>query len=162
VLTLNGMSPQQAALGAVVLNCGGIAGTLILSFIVGRKSPLAPVVGCLCAGAVLIALLGHGILSTGNAKFLLAFAVGMAVIGAQGGIPALCVYLYPASVYATAVGLSVACGRLGSILGPLLGGYLVAARLGWSRLFLLAALPAISAAIAMTALAAGRPKGSDS
>jgi MFS transporter, AAHS family, 4-hydroxybenzoate transporter len=161
VLTFNGISPKQAAMGAVVLNCGGIAGTLILSFFVGRKSPLAPVVGCLCLGAVLIALLGHGILSSGNTKFFLAFCVGMAVIGAQGGIPALCVYLYPASVYATAVGLTVACGRLGSIIGPLLGGYLVAARLGWSRLFLLAALPAMSAAIAMTALAAGRPKGTD-
>src|SRR3984885_12656352 len=149
VLTLNGMSPKLAAMAAIVLNGGGIAGTLILSFIVGRKKPLAPLVACLCVGAALIALLGHGNLSTGNTKFFLAFAVGMAVIGAQGGIPALCVYLYPAPVYATAVGLSVACGRLGSIIGPLLGGYLVAARLGWSRLFLLAALPAISAAIAM-------------
>jgi AAHS family 4-hydroxybenzoate transporter-like MFS transporter len=161
VLTLNGMAPKQAAMGAVALNAGGIAGTLLLSFIVGRKSPLAPLAGSLCLGAVLIALLGHGILSAGNAKFFLVFAVGMAVIGAQGGIPALCVYLYPASVYATSVGLSVACGRVGSIVGPLLGGYLVAARLGWGRLFLLAALPAISAAIAMTALAAGKPRGTD-
>src|ERR1700722_17453836 len=42
VLTLNGMAPRHAALAAVVLNCGGIAGTLILSFIFGRRSPLAP------------------------------------------------------------------------------------------------------------------------
>src|SRR5258706_2868536 len=151
VLTLNGMSPGRAAMAAVILNCGGIAGTLILSFIVGRKNPLVPVVGCLCAGAMLIALLGPGIVSAGNAKFLLVFAVGLAVIGAQGGIPALCVHLYPESVYATAVGLSVACGRLGSIIGPLVGGYLVSTRLGWNRLFLLAAVPAISAAVAMTA-----------
>jgi AAHS family 4-hydroxybenzoate transporter-like MFS transporter len=104
----------------------------------------------------LIALLGPGIVSTGNTKFFLIFAVGLAVIGAQGGIPALCVHLYPETVYATGVGLSVACGRLGSIIGPLVGGYLVSARLGWNRLFLLAALPAISAAITMTALSAAR------
>jgi AAHS family 4-hydroxybenzoate transporter-like MFS transporter len=78
------------------------------------------------------------------------------IIGAQGGIPALCVHLYPPSVYATAVGLSVACGRLGSIIGPLVGGYLVSAKLGWSRLFLLAALPALSASLTMWALAAVR------
>jgi AAHS family 4-hydroxybenzoate transporter-like MFS transporter len=154
VLTLNGLSPQRAAMAAVILNCGGIVGTLILSFIVGRRSPLVPLIGCLCAGALLIALLGHGIVSPGNSKFLLVFAVGLLIIGAQGGIPALCVHLYPASVYATAVGLSVACGRLGSILGPLAGGYLIAARLGWGRLFLWAAIPAVAAAIAMTALAA--------
>jgi len=158
VLTLNGMSAERAAMAAVIINCGGIAGTLILSFIIGRKSPVAPVVVCLCAGAILIALLGHGIVWPGNTKFLLVFAVGLAVIGAQGCIPALSVHLYPPAVYATAGGLSVACGRLGSIIGPLVGGYLVSARLGWSRLFLLAAVPAMSAAIAMGALALTRPR----
>ena len=156
VLTLNGMSAEHAAMAAVIINCGGIAGTLILSFIIGRKCPMAPVVVCLCLGAVLIALLGHGIVWPGNSKFLLVFAVGLAVIGAQGCIPALGVHLYPAAVYATAGGLSIACGRLGSIIGPLVGGYLVSARLGWSRLFLLAAVPALSAAIAMAALALSR------
>lgn len=158
VLTFNGMEPRHAALAAVVLNCGGIAGTLILSFIFGRRSPLAPVVACLCAGAILIGLLGYGITSAGNAKFALVFAVGMLIIGAQGGIPALCVHLYPPAVYATAVGLSVACGRLGSIIGPLVGGYLISASLGWSRLFLIVALPALLAAIAMVGLAVTHPK----
>jgi AAHS family 4-hydroxybenzoate transporter-like MFS transporter len=156
VLTLNGMSPRRAAMGAVLLNCGGIVGSLILSFILDRKNPLGPVVASLAAGAILIALLGYGILSAGGSTFFLVFAVGLLIIGAQGGIPALCVHLYPPSVYATAVGLSVACGRLGSILGPLVGGYLVSAKLGWSRLFLLAALPALAASLTMWALAAVR------
>jgi AAHS family 4-hydroxybenzoate transporter-like MFS transporter len=154
VLTLNGLSPERAAMAAVVLNCGGVAGSLALSFVVGRTTPLAPVIVCLCAGAVLIALLGPSITTPQRTSFILVFAVGLLIIGAQGGIPALCVYLYPPSVYATAVGLSVACGRLGSILGPLIGGYLISARLGWNRLFLFAALPAISAAVTMTGLAA--------
>ncbi len=34
VLTLNGMSAEHAAMAAVIINCGGIAGTLILSFII--------------------------------------------------------------------------------------------------------------------------------
>src|SRR5258707_1464754 len=127
VLTLNGMVPGHAAMAAVVINCGGIVGTLILSFIIGRRSPLSPVVVCLCSGAILIALLGHGILWPGNGKFLLVFAVGLLIIGAQGCIPALGVHLYPASVYATAGGLTVACGRVGSIIGPLVGGYVVSA-----------------------------------
>ena len=159
VLTLNGMAPGRAAMAAVIVNCGGIVGTLILSFIIGRKSPMGPLGGCLCAGAILIALLGPGIVSTGDTKFFLIFAVGLLIIGAQGGIPALCVHLYPESVYATGVGLSVACGRLGSIIGPLVGGYLVSARMGWSRLFLLAALPAMLAAIAMATL--GNLQGTD-
>ena len=159
VLTLNGVSPARAAMAAVFLNCGGVAGSLLLSFVVGRTTPLAPVIVCLCAGAVLIALLGPSVATPERTSFILVFAVGLLIIGAQGGIPALCVYLYPPSVYATAVGLSVACGRLGSILGPLIGGYLISARLGWNQLFLFAALPAIAAAVTMTGLAAaGRLK----
>lgn len=153
VLTLTGVPPQRAALSAVALNCGGILGTLVLSFVIGRRNPLPAVIAALCAGSLAVALLGYGIMEPGYTRSLLVFAVGLLIIGAQGGIPALCVHLYPPSIYATAVGLSVASGRLGSIIGPLIGGYLVSASLGWQRLFLLAAIPAMSAAIAMTALA---------
>jgi AAHS family 4-hydroxybenzoate transporter-like MFS transporter len=59
------------------------------------------------------------------------------------------VYFYPPAVRATGVGVSMAVGRLGSIIGPLIGGYLVAARLGWDQLFALAAVPALIAATAM-------------
>lgn len=154
VLTLTGTSPAHAAFAAVILNIGGVVGTLSLSLVIGRKGPLLPIAVCLGAGSLLIALLGHAMLSTGDSKLLLVFAVGVLTIGAQGGIPALCVYLYPTSVYATAVGLSVACGRLGSIIGPLIAGYLISAGWGWNGLFLWAALPAILAAIGMQALAA--------
>jgi AAHS family 4-hydroxybenzoate transporter-like MFS transporter len=153
VLTLTGVPAQRAALSAVALNCGGILGTLVLSFVIGRRNPLPAVIGALCAGSLAVALLGYGIMEPGYTRSMLVFAVGLLIIGAQGGIPALCVHLYPPSIYATAVGLSVASGRLGSIIGPLIGGYLVSASLGWQRLFLLAAIPAMSAAIAMTALA---------
>jgi AAHS family 4-hydroxybenzoate transporter-like MFS transporter len=158
VMTLNGATPQHAALSAVVLNCGGIAGTLILSFAFGHASPLPTVAGSLCVGAILIALLGQGTALAGATAFLWVFPVGLLIIGAQGGIAALCTHLYPVPVHATAVGLSVAIGRLGSILGPLAGGYLVSARLGWNRLFLFASLPAFTAAIAMAALAATRTR----
>lgn len=153
VLTLTGVPPQRAAMSAVALNCGGILGTLALSFVMGRRNPLPAVIGALCAGSLAVALLGYGIMEPGYTRSMLVFAVGLLIIGAQGGIPALCVHLYPPAIYATAVGLSVASGRLGSIIGPLIGGYLVSASLGWQRLFLLAAIPAMSAAIAMTALA---------
>jgi AAHS family 4-hydroxybenzoate transporter-like MFS transporter len=71
------------------------------------------------------------------------------IIGGQSNIPALGVYFYPAAVRATGVGLAMAVGRLGSIVGPLIGGYLIAARLGWDWLFALAAVPTLIAATAM-------------
>jgi len=154
VLVLNGTSPQRSALAGVVLNLGGLVGGLILSWLVGRRSPLVPIAGCLGAGALLITLLGQGVLAAESATVAVVFVVGILVIGAQLSFPALSVHFYPPTVSATGVGLSMACGRLGSIAGPLVGGYLLAAGTGWNWLFLLAALPAAVAALALVVMAA--------
>ena len=153
ILTLVGTSPKRAALATVVLNLGGLAGAWILSSLVRRNSPLVAITAYLGVGSLLVALLGQGVIATVLVAFLTVFVVGLLIIGAMSNLPALCVYYYPASVYGTGVGLGMAIGRLGSIVGPLIGGYLVSARMGWDRLFLLAALPALTAALALAIVA---------
>jgi MFS transporter, AAHS family, 4-hydroxybenzoate transporter len=156
VLTLNGVAPRTAALSGVLLNLGGLVGGWSLSSIFGRRNPSMAVAVCLGAGAVLIALLGVGIAGAGWSALVLVSAIGVLIIGAQINIPALSAHLYPPQICATGVGLAMAVGRLGSIVGPLLGGYLVSARLGWNRLFLLAAIPALLAAVGISALSLGK------
>ena len=152
VLTLNGVNPQRAAFMGAVLNLGGLGGAWILSSLIVRFSPSLTIASSLGAGALLIALLGQSIAAPTATVFLLVLATGLLVIGAQANIPGLCVHYYPASVYSTGVGLAMAVGRLGSIAGPLIGGRLMAARVGWGALFLLAAVPALIAAIAFAAM----------
>jgi MFS transporter, AAHS family, 4-hydroxybenzoate transporter len=152
VLTLNGADPQRAAFIGAVLNLGGLGGAWILSSLIVRFSPSLIIAGVLGAGALGIALLGQSIAAPTPTILLLVFAIGLLVIGAQANIPALCVYYYPASVYSTGVGLAMAVGRLGSIVGPLIGGRLMAGRIGWGPLFLLAAAPALLAAVALAAM----------
>ena len=149
LLALRGMNPQRAAMAGVLLNLGGILGALILSFIIGRKSPLFALAVALSIGAILVALFGHVGAFMGYAALALVFAIGGLLIGAQTGIPALAVHLYPAPVHATAVGVPMAVGRVGSIVGPLIGGYLVSIQLGWNWLFLFAAIPPALAALAL-------------
>jgi AAHS family 4-hydroxybenzoate transporter-like MFS transporter len=153
ILTLLGTSPKRAALATVVLNLGGLAGAWILSSLVRRRNPLVAIAAYLGVGSLLVALLGQGVIGAVSVAFLMVFAVGLLIIGAMSNLPALSVYYYPASVYGTGVGLVMAVGRLGSIVGPLVGGYLVSARVGWDRLFLLAALPALTAAFALALVA---------
>jgi AAHS family 4-hydroxybenzoate transporter-like MFS transporter len=129
-------------------------GALILSIIIGRKSPVLAVAVALSAGAILVALFGQVGAFIGNAAMVFVFAIGALLIGAQTIVPALAVHLYPASVYATGVGVPMAIGRIGSIAGPLIGGYLVSIQLGWNWLFLLAAVPPAAAALAMGILLA--------
>ena len=152
LLALRGMNPQRAAIAGVLLNVGGILGALILSLVIGRKSPLFALAVALSIGAILVALFGHVGAFMGYAAMALVFAIGGLLIGAQTGIPALAVHLYPAPVHATAVGVPMAVGRVGSIVGPLIGGYLVSIQLGWSWLFLFAAIPPAMAALALGTL----------
>ncbi|MBN8752093.1 MULTISPECIES: MFS transporter [Variovorax] len=158
VLAMNGMSPQHSALAGVMLNVGGVAGAFAMSFVVARRSPFGPVSICLALGALLVPLFGFHVVGSEIAAFCLVFAIGLLVIGGQMNIPALCVDYYPASVRATGVGLSMAVGRIGSIVGPLVGGLLVSAQLPWSRLFMLAAAPALLAAAALGWIAHGRKR----
>jgi MFS transporter, AAHS family, 4-hydroxybenzoate transporter len=152
VLTLNGANPQRAALLGAVLNLGGLGGAWILSSLIARFSPSLTIASSLGVGALVIAVLGQSVAAPTASVFLLVLAIGLLVIGAQANIPALCVHYYPASVYSTGVGLAMAVGRLGSIAGPLIGGRLMAARVGWGALFLLAAVPALMAAVALAAM----------
>jgi MFS transporter, AAHS family, 4-hydroxybenzoate transporter len=159
VLTLNGTNPPRAAVIGAVLNLGGLAGAWILSSLISRYSPSLTIASSIGAGAILIALLGQSVTAPGVTVLVLVFAIGLLVIGAQVNIPALCVHYYPATVYSTGVGLAMAVGRLGSIVGPLIGGRLMSAHIGWGPLFLLAATPVMTAAFALAAMPIkGRPR----
>ncbi|CAN5494277.1 aromatic acid/H+ symport family MFS transporter [soil metagenome] len=156
VLAMNGMSAQRSAMAGVMLNVGGVAGAFAMSFVVARRSPFGPVALCLAVGAALVPFFGFHIVGSELAAFCLVFAIGLLVIGGQMNIPALCVDYYPASVRASGVGLSMSVGRIGSIVGPLVGGLLVGAQLPWGWLFALAAIPALIAASALGWVARSR------
>jgi MFS transporter, AAHS family, 4-hydroxybenzoate transporter len=160
VLTLNGATPQRAAFLGAVLNLGGLGGACIMSSLVGRFRPSWVIACSLATGALAIGLLGQSVAAPTAVIFSLVFVVGLLIIGAQANIPALCVHYYPASVYATGVGVAMAVGRLGSIVGPLVGGRLMTARISWDVLFMVAAAPALVAAAALAGMPIRRTAGS--
>jgi hypothetical protein len=57
--------------------------------------------------------------------------------------------LYPAEIRSTGVGCALGVGRIGAVLGPVVGGLLVGAHVPMALVFGLFALPLIGAA-AMT------------
>lgn len=81
-----------------------------------------------------------------------AFVLGVVTNATQIGIYTIIPGLFPSSVRAGATGLAIGMGRLGSILGPWLAGYMLAA--GWSvaALFAAMALPYLLAAVLMLPL----------
>lgn len=149
IIVAQGGSPRIAALGAVLLNLGGCVGALAMAPVVNRYGPYRPVAILAACGALLIALLGQA--GSLPLLMLLLFATGVCALGAQLNFPAMTVMLFPPHVRSAGTGSTVGFGRIGSIVGPLLGGALIAAGLPWSSLFLIAALPAVVAAAAVLA-----------
>jgi AAHS family 3-hydroxyphenylpropionic acid transporter len=65
---------------------------------------------------------------------MITFALGGAVLAAQGFFYAAAANLYPTPIRGVGAGATVAAGRLGSIVGPALGGLLQSAGRGSSQI----------------------------
>lgn len=148
IIVERGGSPRLAALGGVILNLGGIAGALIAAPIINRFGPYFPIAILVAIGAAFVALIGQEFAQIGGMMAIL-FVTGACVLGGQLNFPAMTVDLFPPHVRGAGAGWTIGAGRLGSIVGPLLGGVLIAAALDPGRLFLIAALPALAAATAL-------------
>jgi MFS transporter, AAHS family, 4-hydroxybenzoate transporter len=150
ILVAAGAPPKLAALAGVFLNLGGIIGAIALAPLINRFGPYRPVAILVGAGTIAVALLGQNIHSL-TVTMLLLFVAGVAVMGGQLTFPAMTVDLFPRHVRGAGGGWTVGVGRVGSIVGPLLGGTLIGMGLGNDKLFLFAAIPALVACLALLA-----------
>jgi AAHS family 4-hydroxybenzoate transporter-like MFS transporter len=140
-----------AALATVLVPMGGVVGGLILSRFLDSGS-IRPVAIAFALGVPLVALIG----SSGSATWLLmlaTFGAGCAIIGGQTNLHAAAGRFYPTFIRSNGIGWANGVGRIGSILGPVIGGVLIGLDLPTSQLFLFAAVPPLCAAIACFALA---------
>lgn len=139
-----GFKPQTAALCGVFLNLGGVVGALTSMLWVRRF-------GVFRLAALMVSVGSLGIVSIGFAAhaaptlFLALFISGVLVIGAQQNSPAMAVQLYPRRMRAAGAGWQFAAGRLGSILGPIIGGLLFSSDIAYEALFAAIAVPALFA-----------------
>lgn len=156
LLEQGGLTAQQGISGGILLNLGGVAGTLLITVLALRfTSTTLAVATMACAGAAfLLMTLSLGTLS---ATMIAAVAVGL-FLNANGAVMyTIAPTLYPAAVRTTGVGWAIAVGRLGAIVAPLLAGVLVDS--GWTgaNLFGLFAVVLVVAAVAMLALGRIKP-----
>ncbi len=147
LLAGQGMAPGRAALGAVVFNLGAIAGGVSLAAAARRREPFGPAALALVLACALTALLGNA-LGHGLAVFGWLFALGACLIGGELAIPAMASRLFPDSVRAGGVGWTLAVGRVGSIVGPAAGGWLLQSGMALPRLFACASLLPLAGAFA--------------
>jgi MFS transporter, AAHS family, 4-hydroxybenzoate transporter len=151
VLNDLGVAVSVAAAIGAMLQVGGVVGTFTLGRFVDRYSFRALAVTYLSA-AVAVAAIGITSHSTGLVTVSI-FLAGFCIVGGQNASNALTATLYPTAIRSTGVGWALGIGRIGSIVGPLVGGLMLANQVRPQSLFAVAAIPALAAAAASFLLA---------
>ncbi|HWL20421.1 MAG TPA: MFS transporter [Bradyrhizobium sp.] len=150
VLNDLGASVSEAVVIGSMLQVGGVVGAFALGSLIDRFSFRA--LALLYFGAVFavgaIGQLSHSALLVTIAIF----AAGFCIVGGQISANALAAAFYPTSVKATGVGWALGIGRIGSIVGPVVGGVLLEQKWSAAAVFMAAAGAALCAALAAFSL----------
>ena len=141
--------PDSAGVMAVFsFSLGGMIGALV-------EGPLMSALG---TGAVLVAefgvsiLLIYGLAYSASSYFILmavTLVLGFTVQGGQAGINALAADFYPTRMRSTGVGWALGIGRIGSIIGPAVGGFLLSMQWTPRQTLLAGIAPAAIATLAV-------------
>ncbi len=146
------MAPERAAVAGMLTQIGGLVGGLLLARPMDRFGllPLAPMFGL--AIPVIAAIGWAAGAQAGMLVFVLQFLAGFCVLGGQTGLNVGAALIYPTAIRANGSGWAFGVGRLGSIVGPVLGGFLIAGHLSVQSLYLVASLPYLVAFVAALAM----------
>ena len=133
-----GLSGAQAAEVQFLFNIGGGIGAALIGTLMDRAGRKRTVIGMYLGIAVglLILSMANGFVSMVCGGML----AGLFLAGGQSVLYALASTLYPTHVRGTGIGATVAVGRLGSFLGPMAAGQLIAAGMGSAGL-MVASIP---------------------
>jgi AAHS family 4-hydroxybenzoate transporter-like MFS transporter len=151
LLTSASLPLSKAALATSIFQIGGTVGGLILCRPMDTRG-LAPITILFAIAVPVVASIGYlGLLSL-PALLVLEFFGGFCVLGLQFGINALAGMIYPTSVRSNGAGWALGIGRVGSIVGPLIGAVLIGAHFRPQQLYLFAAIPMVVGTLASYAL----------
>ena len=137
----------------LALNIGAVAGSFITAWAGMRFGPLRSAIGAAVAAAVGLAFLLTYPSSTLPIYAALILA-GVGTHGTQCLVIAAVASHYPPRLRGTALGFALGTGRIGAVLAPQVGGWLLDARLGVGSNFLAFSLAAAAAAVLLVATAA--------
>jgi AAHS family 4-hydroxybenzoate transporter-like MFS transporter len=153
VLRDSGMELERAILVTTMFQVGGAVASLVLGRFIDRMKSYRVVGWAYLGAGVAVFLIGMASASVAL-QAAAVFAAGFCVIGAQTGAQSLAAESYPTLIRSTGSGWALGIGRIGSIVGPIVGGSLLASQLEVKQVFWVAAVPAGIACVA--AFAANR------
>jgi MFS transporter, AAHS family, 4-hydroxybenzoate transporter len=159
--TRMGFSSSTAVLMGTTLQLGGFVGAIFMGPLIDRLGFYRVLAPMFLIAGLSVATIGQPGLALAS-LYIVIFAAGICVVGAQPALNALASTLYPTEIRATGVGWSLGIGRAGAIVGPVVAAQLVA--LNWSSqaLFLAASIPALFSCVVIIGLAIVTRRGLNS
>jgi predicted MFS family arabinose efflux permease len=142
-----GLSETNGIYAGALYNAGAFVGTMSMSFLALRV-PLGRLVPTMLvlAGAAMVVF--GSVTMPVWATLAVAFAIGVLLQGGYNGVWPIAAGAYPERLRATGIGWAIGIGRGGAVIGPLLGGYLMAAKAPLPFLFAAYCVPLIVCAFA--------------
>jgi AAHS family 4-hydroxybenzoate transporter-like MFS transporter len=137
---------------------GGIGGAIVIAWMLYRWFSFWVLAACYLWAAIAVFFIG----AAGASPLMLGLAIsaaGLGIIGGQNGGHAVTAGFYPTQIRSTGVGWALGVGRIGSITGPVLGGWLLAQGTAVERVFWTAAIPALIATLAAVGIAIQQGSG---
>jgi len=137
-----GLTIGQTAIVTSMFDVGGVIGAVTISRFVD-KFGIAAIVALFLLACPAVSVIGF-IGTIGHSAYLLGaviFLSGFCLVGITLGMNAVAGVIYPTEIRATGVGWAFGVGRIGSMSGPLIGGWLVGMNLPISQLFLAPVVP---------------------
>lgn len=145
VMQQTGLALEKAIFATVTFNLGGVVGGLAIAQAIDRRGP-AMVLTLVYAGAAFAIALTGVAASLLSLTLMLIFLAGAAVFGAQFGMNALVAEYYGTQLRTTGLGWALAVGRIGSIVGPVLVGVILARNWSLEIIFFIIAAPQLLSA----------------
>lgn len=152
----SGLAVENAIYAGALFNLGGFTGTLVLGTFALRFGLQGITFAAMIAGAIVVAAFGHISVSLVVTLFL-AYCAGFTTNGGFNCFYALAAELYPAEIRSTGIGWAMGIGRLGAVIGPLLGGVLIGQGLSIPNLMMIYAIPLVIAGLAALLVRACTP-----
>jgi MFS transporter, AAHS family, 4-hydroxybenzoate transporter len=146
-----GYGIRTSVLVGTMEQLAGMIGGFCLGWFVHRWGFVRVLTACFALGCLNIALIGQPGLSLAM-LFVVVFLAGFGVVGGQTAVNAMSATYYPTDLRSTGIGAGLGIGRIGAIIGPVVGGVLMSQHLPSQKLFLVAAVPALVSAITMAGM----------
>lgn len=141
-----GLPAQDAIYAGAIYNIGAFIGTSSIGLVAMRFDLRRLILVYMVLAAAALTIFGSVAMPLA-ATLGTAFLIGVFVQGGFNGCYPLAASLYPPEARGTGIGWAMGVGRIGAVIGPMLGGFLLAAKVSLPIIFGIFAVPVILAGL---------------